>query len=54
MIEVLAPAGGVDSFKAAVLSGADAVYFGAGNFNAVETPRILQPKMCGSVSRLQG
>ncbi len=34
MIEVLAPAGGQDSFKAAVLSGADAVYFGAGNFNA--------------------
>ncbi len=34
MIEVLAPAGGRDSFEAAVRSGADAVYFGAGNFNA--------------------
>lgn len=34
MIEVLAPAGGPDSFEAAVRSGADAVYFGAGDFNA--------------------
>lgn len=34
MIEVLSPAGGFDSFEAAVLSGADAVYFGAGDFNA--------------------
>lgn len=34
MIEVLAPAGGLDSFEAAVRSGADAVYFGAGDFNA--------------------
>ncbi len=34
MIEVLAPAGGFDSFEAAMRSGADAVYFGAGDFNA--------------------
>ena len=34
MIEVLSPAGGFDSFCAAVRSGADAVYFGAGDFNA--------------------
>ena len=34
MIEVLAPAGGLDSFEAAVRSGADAVYFGVGDFNA--------------------
>ncbi len=33
-IEVLAPAGGIDSVVAAVRSGADAVYFGAPNFNA--------------------
>lgn len=34
MIEVLAPAGSRDSFEAAVRSGADAVYFGWGDFNA--------------------
>lgn len=33
-IEILAPAGNSESLKAAVLSGADAVYFGIGNFNA--------------------
>lgn len=32
--EILAPAGNSDSLKAAVLSGADAVYFGVGKFNA--------------------
>ncbi len=32
--EILAPAGGEDSLKAAVRCGADAVYFGTGNFNA--------------------
>lgn len=32
--EVLAPAGGWDCVKAAVENGADAVYFGAGRFNA--------------------
>lgn len=32
--EILAPAGNYESLKAAVLSGADAVYFGIGNFNA--------------------
>ncbi|MBO5912277.1 MAG: U32 family peptidase [Clostridia bacterium] len=34
MIEVLAPAGSLESFEAAVRSGADAVYFGVGDFNA--------------------
>ncbi len=34
MIEVLAPAGSLESFEAAVRSGADAVYFGCGDFNA--------------------
>ncbi len=32
--EILAPVGSVETLKAAVLSGADAVYFGLGNFNA--------------------
>ena len=34
MAEILAPAGNFDSLTAAVRSGADAVYFGTGNFNA--------------------
>ncbi len=33
-MEILAPAGSPQAIKAAVLSGADAVYFGAGDFNA--------------------
>ena len=33
-MEILAPVGNGESLKAAVLSGADAVYFGMGNFNA--------------------
>ncbi|MBR5247061.1 MAG: U32 family peptidase [Clostridia bacterium] len=33
-IEILAPVGSAEALKAAVLSGADAVYFGMGNFNA--------------------
>ncbi len=33
-MEILAPAGSPESLKAAVLSGADAVYFGASAFNA--------------------
>lgn len=33
-IELLAPAGGPEQLTAAVLCGADAVYFGVGNFNA--------------------
>mgnify|MGYP002626336869 CR=1 FL=1 len=32
--EILAPAGGMEQLKAAVKSGADAVYFGASGFNA--------------------
>lgn len=34
MMEILAPAGGREQLEAAVLSGADAVYLGAKNFNA--------------------
>ena len=33
-MEILAPAGNFESLCAAVCSGADAVYFGAGGFNA--------------------
>ncbi len=33
-VELLAPAGGWDALRAAVSNGADAVYFGAGSFNA--------------------
>jgi len=33
-MELLAPAGNMDALKAAVQNGADAVYLGAGNFNA--------------------
>ena len=33
-IEILAPVGSEEALKAAVLSGADAVYLGMGNFNA--------------------
>lgn len=32
--ELLAPAGSMEALRAAVLAGADAVYFGAGDFNA--------------------
>ena len=32
--EILAPAGAKEQLKAAVICGADAVYLGAGNFNA--------------------
>ena len=33
-VEILAPVGSEETLKTAVLSGADAVYFGLGNFNA--------------------
>lgn len=33
-VEVLAPAGGREALSAAVRCGADAVYLGAGSFNA--------------------
>ena len=34
MLELLAPAGSMESITAAVQNGADAVYFGYGDFNA--------------------
>lgn len=57
MIEVLAPAGGVDSFEAAVLSGADAVYFGAGNFNARRNAKNFTTedvRKCAAFARVRG
>lgn len=33
-VELLAPAGNIDSFKAAINSGADAIYMGVDRFNA--------------------
>ena len=33
-MEILAPAGSLPAMKSAVFSGADAVYFGGGDFNA--------------------
>lgn len=38
-IELLAPAGNLESLLAAVHSGADAVYFGYGELNAGATPK---------------
>ncbi len=57
MIEVLAPAGGVDSFHAAVLSGADAVYFGWGNFNARRNAKNFTAedmRQCAAFARVRG
>ena len=34
MLELLAPAGSMEAVTAAVQNGADAVYFGYGDFNA--------------------
>ena len=33
-IELLAPAGNIESFKAAINAGADAIYMGVGKYNA--------------------
>ena len=33
-VELLAPAGSIDAFRAAAAAGADAVYLGAKGFNA--------------------
>ncbi len=57
MIEVLAPAGSVESFEAAVLSGADAVYFGAGNFNARRNAKNFTTEdvqRCAAFARVRG
>ena len=39
MLELLAPAGSMEALRAAVQNGADAVYLGAGSFNARQGAR---------------
>lgn len=46
-IELLAPAGNLESLLAAVHSGADAVYFGYGELNARRNAKILTRTRCG-------
>lgn len=43
-MEILSPAGSPEALKAAVYAGADAVYFGAGNFNARENASNFSEK----------
>ena len=43
MIELLAPAGSMDSLRAAVQNGANAVYLGCGNFNARQSAKNFTP-----------
>ena len=40
-LEIMSPAGSFESVVAAVRSGADAVYFGAGDFNARRNAKNL-------------
>ncbi|ERP39091.1 peptidase U32 family protein [Chitinivibrio alkaliphilus] len=42
--ELLAPAGSIESFHAALDAGADAVYLGMGDFNARQRSTLLTPK----------
>ncbi len=44
MIELLSPAGSVEALHAAVQNGADAVYLGAGSFNARISARNFSPE----------
>ena len=49
-IEILAPAGGMDSVIAAVRSGADAVYVGGKSFSARASARNFDySELCGAV-----
>ena len=43
MIELLAPAGSMESLRAAVQNGANAVYLGCGNFNARQSAKNFTP-----------
>ena len=43
MIELLAPAGSMDSLRAAVQNGANAVYLGCGTFNARQSAKNFTP-----------
>lgn len=51
MVEILAPAGGEEQLTAAVRCGADAVYLGAGGFNARQSARNFgEGRLAGAVS----
>ena len=44
MLELLSPAGSMESVEAAVQNGADAVYFGYGAFNARRNAKKFTPE----------
>ena len=48
MMELLAPAGSMESVAAAVQNGADAVYFGYGDFNARRNARNFTSEEAGA------
>ena len=50
--EILAPAGSMESLLAAVHSGADAVYFGYGPFNARRNAKNFDEEAFGQMARL--
>lgn len=57
MTEVLAPAGSPECFEAAVRAGADAVYFGAGDFNARRNAKNFTEedvRQCAAFARVRG
>lgn len=57
MTEVLAPAGSPESFEAAIRAGADAVYFGAGDFNARRNAKNFTEedvRQCAAFARVRG
>ena len=45
-MELLAPAGSMEALRAAVCNGADAVYLGAGTFNARMNACLLYTSRC--------
>ena len=46
MLELLAPAGSMDALRAAVQSGANAVYLGSGPFNARQNAKNFPWTSC--------
>ena len=44
MLEILAPAGSMEALRAAVQSGANAVYLGCGMFNARQSAKNFTPE----------
>ena len=43
-LELMSPAGSLESAMAAIAGGADAIYFGAGDFNAGAAPKTFPEK----------